>query len=185
MNISDIPMTAPTLVPVSRNVFRADLLEAAAFFLSSCDVAAEFELMVGDDMMARQGVSSQVSSLAAEYRAAGDLDPSERFEAQLAYARGIVAEGTMTPGRKLKMLDDALNGADFEGEFLRGPEAAPKPTAKPSVTIWGNGVVAMELLNEALQALQYMTLGQLRAHRINPTLLDRMEAVLVGNMEAS
>ena len=172
ININNIPMTAPTLVPVSRNVFRADLLEAAAFFLSSCDVAAEFELMVGDDMMARQGVSSQVSSLAAEYRAAGELDPGERLEAQLAYARGIVAEGTMTPGRKLKMLDDALNGADFDGEFLRVPERAPTPTFPVA-----RGE-EMALIGEALEALQHMTLGQLRAHRISPTLLERMERAL-------
>ena len=173
MNISDIPMTAPTLVPVSRNVFRADLLEAAYYFLSTPDARAEFELMVGDAMMARPAVAHNINALALEHRLAGDLDPAERFEAQLQYARDVVAEGTMTPGRKLKMLDEVLNSS-VPCELVRVPEQpAPAPAS------WGNGAEALDLLGEALQALQHMTLGQLRANRISPTLLDRVEAVVV------
>ena len=175
MNISDIPMTAPSLVPVPRNVFRADLLEAAYYFLSTPDALAGFELLVGDTMMARPAVAHNINALALERRLAGDLDPAERFEAQLQYARDVVAEGTMTPGRKLKMLDEVLN-SPVPCELVRVPEPPAAAVVVVQATFSNDYEASLlNLLGDALQALQHMTLGQLRAHRINPLLLENIE----------
>ena len=176
MTPNDIPMTAPSLVPASLSAVRSDLLEAAAFFLRNPATQDAFEVLVGDVMLRKPAVADLVFNLSAVYREAGDLDPTERLAAQIEYARAIMSDSQTTPGRKVSLLTEALYEPKPErlAAFVL-PAAAPAP----AVTSWGNGAEALDLLGEALQALQHMTLGQLRANKISTTLLDRIEAVVV------
>ena len=174
MNLNDIPMTAPNLVPVSLSGFRSDLLEAAAFFLRNPATQDAFEVLVGDVMLRKPAVADLVFNLSAAYREAGDLDPTERMAAQIEYAREVMADGVMTPGRKLKILEESFDNPN-NSHLERFVPAASAPS--PVVATFSNDYEAslLNLLGDALQALQHMTLGQLRAHRINPLLLENIE----------
>lgn len=180
MNPTDIPMTAPTLVPVARSAFRADLLEAAEFFLRSPDVAQDFRALVGDVMMDRAEVAVAVGELADRLRAEGRPEAGEIAAAQLAYARAVLADEHPTPGRKMQLLREAFDAADLDllGEFAR-LEPAPAPAPAPEAeTLNAAARPERELLLEAWGALQHMTLGQQRLQRLSPSLLDRIEAAL-------
>lgn len=171
MNTDNIPMTAPTLVPVSLSVFRADLLDAASFFIMNPATADNFQVLVGDNMLRKAVVAGHLGLLAGVFREVGDMDLAEQMGAQIECARTIIADGDATPGRKLIMLKAMFDAPD--NERLAGfVPAAEEPQRLPTAP---QPAPATELLVEALEALQHMTLGQLRAHRISPTLLDRLE----------
>ena len=170
MNIKDIPMTGPTLVPVARRVYRADLLEAAVFFLSTPSAKEDMEVLVGDEMLRRAAVAVRLGEMAGVFRADAEAAaPSSEF---IARARVILSNGDLTPGRKVILLAEVFSGPDAAMPVFGAEAEAARPREGPPPPRPGE---AEGVLGEALEALQHITLGQLRAHSISPTLMDRIE----------
>lgn len=149
MNTEDIPMTAPTLVPVTEARWRADLLDAAVAHLT-LKLDPELLLLVGDDMMTRQQIELRLQAEAARLRRAADAEqpaaPDQPAAEDTPASRAAQAHADITS--RLSLINARTSPAALARE-VRGLCAALDPAVLTAAPVLGR---VKALIDDAQQS---------------------------------